>query len=89
MKVIFYYLQFVVSTNSEISYDINCICSKVIFNMVLMFYSESSSVIFKRLLIKFVTIYNLHQKKMNSFGLKIWLSYWRAHSYLLSRILVT
>ena len=37
--------------------------------MVLMFYSESSSAIFMRILIKFVTVYNMHQKKMNSFGL--------------------
>ena len=40
MKVIFYHLQFVVSTYSEISYDINYSCIKVICNMVLMFYID-------------------------------------------------
>ena len=83
MKVIFYHLQFVVSTYSEISYDINYSCIKVICNMVLMFYSESSSAIFMRILIKCVTVYNM-QKKMNNFGLNIWPNYWRAHLYLLS-----
>ena len=51
MKVIFYNSQFVVSTSCEISYDINCVCSKVIWNMVLVFLSQSS-----RLLIKFVIV---------------------------------
>ena len=83
-------LQFVALTDSEISYDINCICSKVIFNMVLMFYSESSSVIFMRLLIKFVTVYNMHQKKMNSFGFMAQLLKSPfVSTRVLSRILVT
>ena len=57
VKVIFYDLQFVVLTSCEIIYDVNCICSKVICNMVLMFLSQSSiATIFMRLLIKFVIV---------------------------------
>ena len=57
VKVIFYNLQFVVLTSCEIIYDINCICNKVICNMVLMFLSQSSiATIFMRLLIKFVIV---------------------------------
>ena len=55
--MIFYNSQFVVLTSCEISYDVDCICSKVICNMVLMFLSQSSiATIFMRSLIKFVIV---------------------------------